>query len=239
MIFLAVEGKRRVARVQRGGLVAVHPRVRAPARRRRDGRSRSSAAAFGLGLVALLIAYLPTIYASFSRREVLVAYLTTRAGTPAERGRPAAPRAPHRPAPRPRRPLGEVPPLVRRAGGDAHVPAAAQLLPVAVAGPLVGDRRGHDPRRRVAHQLHRRRGLAPDGGPLRAQRLHRVAFDRRLLRHGVPAGPAARRSDHDLPRRVEAARARAGGGGRPARGRRRPGVARLHRAGASTTTSCW
>jgi len=40
------------------------------------------AAAFGLGLVALLIAYLPTIYASFSRREVLVAYLTARAGTP-------------------------------------------------------------------------------------------------------------------------------------------------------------
>jgi len=40
------------------------------------------AAAFGLGLVALLIAYLPTIYSSFSRREVLVAYLTARAGTP-------------------------------------------------------------------------------------------------------------------------------------------------------------
>src|SRR3954447_12171823 len=40
------------------------------------------AASFGLGLVALLISYLPTIYASFSRREVLVAYLTARAGTP-------------------------------------------------------------------------------------------------------------------------------------------------------------
>jgi hypothetical protein len=40
------------------------------------------AAAFGLGMVALLIAYLPTIYASFSRREVLVAYLSARAGTP-------------------------------------------------------------------------------------------------------------------------------------------------------------
>lgn len=41
-----------------------------------------AAAAFGLGLVALLIAYLPTLYASFSRREVLVAYLASRAGTP-------------------------------------------------------------------------------------------------------------------------------------------------------------
>ena len=40
------------------------------------------AASFGLGLVALLIAYLPTIYSSFSRREVLVAYLNSRAGTP-------------------------------------------------------------------------------------------------------------------------------------------------------------
>src|SRR6478735_6808863 len=39
------------------------------------------AASFGLGLVALLIAYLPTIYTSFSRREVLVAYLTARAGS--------------------------------------------------------------------------------------------------------------------------------------------------------------
>lgn len=40
------------------------------------------AASFGLGVVALLIAYLPTLYAAFSRREVLVAYLSTRAGTP-------------------------------------------------------------------------------------------------------------------------------------------------------------
>ncbi|MEP6625734.1 MAG: hypothetical protein ABJC79_14900 [Acidimicrobiia bacterium] len=40
------------------------------------------AAAFGLGLVALLIAYLPTLYGAFSRREVLVAYFASRAGTP-------------------------------------------------------------------------------------------------------------------------------------------------------------
>lgn len=40
------------------------------------------AASFGLGLVALLIAYLPTLYGAFSRREVLVAYVSTRAGTP-------------------------------------------------------------------------------------------------------------------------------------------------------------
>jgi hypothetical protein len=39
-------------------------------------------AAVGLGVLALLIAYLPTIYNAFSRREVAVAQLQTRAGTP-------------------------------------------------------------------------------------------------------------------------------------------------------------
>jgi hypothetical protein len=41
-----------------------------------------SEAAIGLFLLTLLIAYLPTIYSSFSRREVLVAHLTARAGSP-------------------------------------------------------------------------------------------------------------------------------------------------------------
>ncbi len=41
-----------------------------------------SEAAVGLGLLALLIAYLPTIYGTFSRREVLVAQMSVRAGTP-------------------------------------------------------------------------------------------------------------------------------------------------------------
>jgi hypothetical protein len=39
-------------------------------------------AAAGLGVLALLISYLPTIYGAFSRREVLVAQLSTRAGDP-------------------------------------------------------------------------------------------------------------------------------------------------------------
>ena len=41
-----------------------------------------SEAAVGLAMIALLIAYLPTIYGAFSRREVLVAKLAVRAGTP-------------------------------------------------------------------------------------------------------------------------------------------------------------
>ncbi len=39
-------------------------------------------AAIGLGLVALLISFLPSLYAAFSRREKLVALLEVRAGTP-------------------------------------------------------------------------------------------------------------------------------------------------------------
>jgi hypothetical protein len=39
-------------------------------------------ATLGLGLVALLISYLPTIYGAFQRRELLVARLVTRAGEP-------------------------------------------------------------------------------------------------------------------------------------------------------------
>jgi hypothetical protein len=39
-------------------------------------------AAIGLGLIAIVIAYLPTIYNSFSRRELLVTDLTIRAGDP-------------------------------------------------------------------------------------------------------------------------------------------------------------
>jgi hypothetical protein len=39
-------------------------------------------AALGLFLLALLISYLPTIYSAFSRREVLVAHMDARAGSP-------------------------------------------------------------------------------------------------------------------------------------------------------------
>src|SRR5262245_33084969 len=41
-----------------------------------------SEAAIGLGILALIIAYLPTIYGAFSRRELAVTDLSVRAGTP-------------------------------------------------------------------------------------------------------------------------------------------------------------
>lgn len=45
-----------------------------------------SEAGVGLAVLALLIAYLPTIYNAFSRRELAVAQLATRAGTPPSAG---------------------------------------------------------------------------------------------------------------------------------------------------------
>src|SRR5262249_2540987 len=39
-------------------------------------------AAIGLALLAVLIAYLPTIYGAFSRRQVMVTQLSVRGGTP-------------------------------------------------------------------------------------------------------------------------------------------------------------
>jgi hypothetical protein len=45
-----------------------------------------SEAGFGLGLVSLMISYLPTIYGAFSRREALVGMLETRAGLPPSAG---------------------------------------------------------------------------------------------------------------------------------------------------------
>lgn len=43
-------------------------------------------AAIGLGVVALMISYLPTIYGAFARREALVGMLEVRAGSPATAG---------------------------------------------------------------------------------------------------------------------------------------------------------
>jgi hypothetical protein len=66
-----------------------------------------SEAAIGLIMVALLVAYLPTMYAAFSRHETLVTLLEVRAGSP-----PSA--------------LGSV---VRRARGKSHLAAGAGVLP--------------------------------------------------------------------------------------------------------------
>ena len=82
-------------------------------------------AGIGLFLLALLITYLPSIYAAFSRREHGVTALEVRAGSPpsgpswsALLGAPADGGAERR--------LGGVGALVRRRRGDAHVVPAAR-----------------------------------------------------------------------------------------------------------------
>ena len=52
-------------------------------------------ATLGLGLVALLITFLPSIYQAFSRREAQVGLLEVRGGFTAERRRVPAPSPPH------------------------------------------------------------------------------------------------------------------------------------------------
>ena len=99
------------------------------------------AATIGLGLVALLISYLPSIYAQFSRREVLVGQLDTRAGTPPDSAELLLRAAPHRLAPPARRPLGGVGPVVRRGRGVALVQRLAPLLPQPAPRALLAHRR--------------------------------------------------------------------------------------------------
>ena len=107
-------------------------------------------AATGLGLLALLIAYLPTIYGAFSRREVLVAQLAVRRRSPPSGVTILARAQADGALPAARRPVGAVAAVVRRGGGDAHLARRAQLLPLAARAPLVGHRRGRGARRRVA-----------------------------------------------------------------------------------------
>ena len=87
-------------------------------------------AASGLALLALLIAYLPTIYGAFSRREVLVVAARGARGRAALGCRDPRPRAADGALPTARRAVGAVAALVRRGGGDAHVARGPGLLPL-------------------------------------------------------------------------------------------------------------
>ena len=89
-------------------------------------------AGIGLGLVTLMISYLPTIYSAFSRREALVGLLEVRAGHAAVPVGAADPLRHHRVArPIGRRPVPEVGGVVRRRRGEPHQPTGARVLPVA------------------------------------------------------------------------------------------------------------
>ena len=200
--------------------------------------SRSREAAIGLALLAVLIAYLPTIYGSFSRRETMVTQLSVRGGTPptAWRMLELAHRAGF---------LNDLDPVWNEwmqwfcELSETHTSTrGARVLPVAEPEPFV-DHRGRDGARC--------RGPAAGAGEhpvlagaraLYPVRLPGAAGDRRLLRLRARSRPVAGRSDQRGPRRVHgglraARRARACRSGRTGSG---PG--KTSRAGGSTTTGC-
>ena len=135
----------------------------------------------GFGFLAVVMGYFPVLYAAFSRREVNIALLDARAGSPpsaAELMRrhsydgaaQAALRSPHR--------MGT---LVRRAPRKPHLLSAALLLPLPAQQPKLAQRSHRHPRHIIAaHRRRSRSGSSP--GPAH-------------LRHG---SPRARRPLADL-----------------------------------------
>ena len=121
-------------------------------------------AALGLGLLALLIAYLPTIYDGvLPARGDGRAVGHLRRPPAVGRGDPGA-HPPHGALASARRRVGAVAGLVRGDRGDPHLAGGGELLPLAHAAPLVDHRRGRGARRRVAAPRRgRRRGLRPAG----------------------------------------------------------------------------
>ena len=98
-------------------------------------------AMIGLGLVALLISYLPSIYGAFARREQLVGGLEVRAGSPPTAGQLLARYAQHRRdgdgGQRAVQALGAV---VRRRRGEPRLVPRPRLLPLAATRAVVGRR---------------------------------------------------------------------------------------------------
>ena len=203
--------------------------------------SASSRRSIGLGLVALLISYLPAIYSSFARREAEVVKLEVRAGSP-----PSA-----------------VEFLIRihRIRGldyfasswdeweqwfveleESHTshPALAFFRSPA-AQQLVDHRRRRGAGHRRAHRVvprHRAQPAGPGHDPVRAS--WRCGGIADLLPPAVRPRPGPRRADLDPPRGVRRAhgraRARPGCPSRPTSTRR---GATTPAGGSTTTSRCW
>ena len=137
-------------------------------------------AIIGLGLVALLISFLPSIYAAFQRRELMVSMLQVRAGSPPTAVQAHRPPPPHRAARRRRRSQASdavqaVGGVVRRHRGEPHV-----------AG-----RRCRSSGRRSPPPLVTASGAVLDGAALHLSVVDGAAG---ALRRAVPAGRVPRRS---------------------------------------------
>ena len=138
------EHRRHSVGLHRRRLGHVHPRVRGAARPA-PAAIVFVAAATGLVIVALQIAYLPVLYAAFNRRETEVALLNARAGVPSwgpellarTHYAPGVGRLDHRYAARSVRPVGT---LGRRRDGEPHHLPAAGAVPLTPAAVILGDR---------------------------------------------------------------------------------------------------
>ena len=193
------------------------------------------AAASGFVVIALQIAYLPSLYAAFNRRESLISMLA------GPRGRavvgpgdpdPASTRRDRRRAARLLRVVGAVGGRVLRV---ALVVPGAPALPVTrsvvVVGPgaALGARRRRDATR-VEPEHH---SLA--GAPVPANGLHGVAPGLEGARVGLRRRPAPRRPAAALARGVRDGRRPAARQRIPHGARHRRGLAPLPAVGASTT----
>ncbi len=97
-------------------------------------------AMIGLGLVALLISYLPSIYGAFARREQLVGGLEVRAGSPPTAGQLLARYAQIGGMDDGRqRAVQAVGAVVRRCRGEPRLVRGSGLLPLAATRAVVGD----------------------------------------------------------------------------------------------------
>ena len=161
-------------------------------------------AGFGLGLVSLMISYLPTIYGAFSRREALVGMLEVRAGLPPSPAAAADPIHANRLArPHRRRSLRAMGGVVRRHRGEPHQPAVAGVLPLAASGAKL-DHRG---RLRARHRRRssRRRSIGratPSCDLMIRSGFLCAAADRRRVPDPVRPRSATHGPDHGLTARV-------------------------------------
>ncbi len=102
-------------------------------------------AMLGLILVALLIAYLPTLYSAFSRREQVVNMLEVRAGKSSFRAGDAAPLSPQPGTGKTGGLLEGVGGLVCRCGGEPYHATGLDLFPLTACRELLGDRGRRSP----------------------------------------------------------------------------------------------
>ena len=94
-------------------------------------------AGMGFGFLALIIGYLPVIYQTFSRREMMIALLDARAGSPPSAAQLLIRVGQSGNIVGDRSVSGRVGTLVGRAAGKPSVVSGAELLPLAARQPIV------------------------------------------------------------------------------------------------------